>query len=87
VGPTCFDRVVDLLSPRPPADEIVNILTLHYDPKPSERVQRFHFNNRTQQQSESIVDCIAELRRLAQFCEYGEQLSDMLCDRLIVGGA
>jgi len=88
VGSTCYDRLVDLLAPRSPSevslDESVDILTTHYDPKPSKRVQRFHFNNRVQKQDESISDYIAELRRLAQYCEYGTQLEDMLCDRLIV---
>lgn len=88
VGSTCYDRLVDLLAPRSPAevslDESVDILTTHYDPKPSKRVQRFHFNNRVQKQDESISDYIAELWHLAQYCEYGTQLEDMLCDRLIV---
>ena len=89
VGATCFERLVDLLAPRAPADvpldETVDLLKAHYDPKPSKRVQRYHFNNRVQGQNESITDFIAELRRLAQYCEYGAQLEDMLCDRLIVG--
>ena len=46
VGSTWYDRLVDLLAPRSPAevslDESVDILTTHYDPKPSKRVQRFH---------------------------------------------
>ena len=46
VGSTCYDRLVDLLAPRSPSevslDESVDILTTHYDPKPSKRVQRFH---------------------------------------------
>jgi len=43
VGPTCFNRLVDLLAPRSPGevplDEIVNVLKTHYDPKPSKRVR------------------------------------------------
>ena len=89
VGASVFDRAVDLLAPQSPAevplDDIINALKAHYDPAPSKRVQRYHFNNRTQGTAESIVEYIAELRRLAQHCQFGTQLEDMLCDRLIVG--
>ena len=28
---------------------------------------------------------VSELRKLSEFCEYGETLEDMLCDRLVCG--
>ena len=89
IGSCCFDRVADLLAPQSPGDAtfdaLVDLLKTHYDPKPSKRVQRFHFNNRAQGPHESIAAYIAELRRLAQYCEFGTQLEDMLCDRLVIG--
>ena len=66
-------------------DEIIDTLKAHYGPAPSKRVQRYHFNNRTQGAAESINQYVAELRRLAQHCQFGTQLDDMLCDRVIVG--
>ena len=57
----------------------------HYDPKPSAIVQRFPFNSRTCHAAESIAAYVAELRQLAEHCEYGATLNDMLCDRLVCG--
>ena len=89
IGPACYDRLVDLLAPRSPSevpfDDLVNVLRTYYDPKPSKRVQRFYFYNRVQGAQESIAAYIAELRRLAEHCEFGTQLDEMLCDRLVVG--
>jgi len=71
---SCFDRATDLLAPWSPGkatfDELVELLKTYYDPKPSKRVQHFHFNNRAQGQHESIAAYTAELRRLAQHCEF-----------------
>ena len=89
IGPACYDRLVDLLQPRSPAevsfDDLITVLTSYYDPKPSKRVQRYYFYNRVQAPEESIAAYIAELRRLAEHCEFGTQLEEMLCDRLVVG--
>ena len=57
----------------------------HHDPKPSAIVQRFRFNSRTRHAGESIAAFVAELRQLAEHCEYGNILNDMLRDRLVCG--
>ena len=89
IGPACYDRLVDLLAQRSPSevsfDDLVNVLKTYYDPKPSKRVQRFYFYNRVQGPQESIAAYIAEFWRLAEHCEFGTQLEEMLCDRLVVG--
>ncbi|OON23189.1 hypothetical protein X801_00906, partial [Opisthorchis viverrini] len=57
----------------------------HYNPKPSVITHRFHFNTRVQKEGESIADFVSELRRLTEYCDYGDFRNDVLRDRLVVG--
>lgn len=66
-------------------DELVLLLKTHYNPKPSEIVQRWHFNTRVRGSGESIANYVAALRALALHCNYGDKLSEMLRDRLVCG--
>ncbi len=63
----------------------MEVLTTHYSPKPTEVMQRFRFNSRARKEGESVADYIAELRKLAEFCNYGAALDKMLRDRLVWG--
>ena len=66
-------------------DEIVKTVKSHYDLVPSVTMQRYKFNTRTRAEGESVTTYVAVLREIAQHCEYGETLSDMLRDRLVCG--
>ena len=66
-------------------DDLVKLLTSHYNPQPSAIVQRFHFNTRVRDRGESIAEFVATLRDLALHCDYGDKLSEMLRDRLVCG--
>ena len=57
----------------------------HYKPKPSPIVKRFEFNSRCQREGESIATYVAELRKIAEHCQFGVVLNDMLLDRLVCG--
>ena len=57
----------------------------HYTPPPSEIVQRFRFNSRFRKPSESVSTYVAELRALAEYCNFGDTLTLMLRDRLVCG--
>ena len=48
-------------------------------------MQRYTFNTRFRKPGESIAAYIAELRAIAQFCNYGNTLDLMLRDRLVCG--
>ena len=78
-----------LISPSMPNDksfaQLVEVLKNHYNPKPSEIIQRFHFNSRLRKPGESVSTYLAELRALAQYCNYEASLEDMLRDRLVIG--
>lgn len=65
--------------------ELVAVLSNHYRPKPSEIVQRFRFHSRFRKAGESVAAYMAELRAIAEFCNFGAVLEDMLRDRLVCG--
>ena len=65
--------------------DIVKILEKHYNPKPLEIAQSFHFGTPKQESGESISDYILALRRLAVHCNYGEFLDRALRDRFVCG--
>ena len=46
---------------------------------------RFQFNMRDRKTGESVSQYMADLRRLSQYCKYGDSLDSMLRDRLVCG--
>uniref|UniRef100_A0AAV2IUS0 ribonuclease H n=1 Tax=Knipowitschia caucasica TaxID=637954 RepID=A0AAV2IUS0_KNICA len=89
VGSKTYSLMRNLLSPDKPGDksftELTNLLQSHFNPKPSEIVQRFKFNSRTRTANETVTEYVAVLRELAQHCNYGDKLKEMLRDRLVCG--
>ena len=89
VGGKVYSLLRDLLAPAKPDSKTFAVLTAtltsHYEPKPLVIAERFYFHSRNQKTSESIAEYIAELRRLAAHCEFGEYLNDALRDRLVCG--
>lgn len=89
VGPTTYGLLKDLLSPILPTArtlaQIIEVLNGHFEPAPSEIVERFKFNSRVRKGGESVSTFIAELRRLAKHCNYGDSLNTMLRDRIVCG--
>ncbi len=89
VGASTYSLMRNLLRPEKPKDktypELVSLLKNHFDPKPSEIVQRYKFDSRHRQCNESVMEYVAELRRLAQDCNYGDTLQQMLRDRIVCG--
>ena len=78
-----------LVDPAKPGEkeynQLVQVLTQHFDPAPSEIVRRYHFNTHVQQKGESVAAYVLELRGLVQFCNYGDLLETMLRDCLMCG--
>ncbi|CAL1608164.1 unnamed protein product [Knipowitschia caucasica] len=91
VGSKTYSLMRNLLSPDKPGDksftELTNLLQSHFNPKPSEIVQRFKFISRTRTANETVTEYVAVLRELAQHCNYGDKLKEMLRDRLVCGNA
>lgn len=83
-----FDLARSLLSPAAPdtktLTQILAVLKDHFAPQPSEIVCRNAFYKRNQGPGESVSVFMAELRRLAQNCNFAN-LEEMLRDRLVCG--
>ena len=79
----------NLFSPAKPGEksyaDLVDTLSKHFKPAPSEIVERFRFNSRVRKPGESIAAFIVELRALAEFCNFGDTLEAMLRDRIVCG--
>ena len=65
--------------------EIVRALEKHYNPKPLEIAQSFHFGTQNQTSGESIGHYVLALKKLAIHCNYGEFLDRALGDRFVCG--
>ena len=89
IGSKTYSLLKDLLLPEKPADknfdEIVSTLQKHLNPKPLEIAERFRFYKRNQQEGESILSYIAELKKLTTYCNFGSNLEETLRDRLVCG--
>lgn len=89
IGPKTYGVLQNLLAPDIPATKdfatLSGTLKSHYDPKPSIIVQRCNFHKRRQQPGESVSHFMAELRRLAIFCDYADHLNDALRDQFVSG--
>ena len=88
-GGDTYQLIRSLVFPAKPTErtfsEIVELVHDHLLPAPSSIVQRFKFFCRSQQDSESVSQFVAELRKLSEFCEFGDTLDVMLRDRLVCG--
>ena len=89
VGPTTYRLLKTLASPAAVTeltfDQLVERAKKHFNPKPSPIIKRFEFNTRRQEEGETVAVFVAELRKITQYCEYGDALSDMLRDRVVCG--
>ena len=89
VSAATYKVLHNLISPELPSeksyDELVNVLEQHYNPAPSEIVERFRFYCRTRKPGESVANFLAQLRSLAAHCNYGDTMENMLRDRLVCG--
>lgn len=57
----------------------------HLKPKPLTIAERFRFHKRVQKEGESIAQFVAELRKLAEQCDFKEYLEEAIRDRLVCG--
>ena len=89
IGPSTYKTLRNLVSPEKPGDksygDLVAALSMHFKPAPSEIVERFKFHSRSRQLGESVAAFVAELRALAEVCNFGTTLDVMLRDRIVCG--
>lgn len=88
-GSKTYKLIRNLTTPAKPSDktfkELVELVQIHQNPKPSVIVQRFKFNTRFRKPGESIASFVAELRNLSEHCDFQNTLEEMLRDRLVCG--
>ena len=89
IGHKTYAILRSLTAPETPQnksyDSLVLALKTHYQPKRLIIAERYMFNQRSQHPGESIADYVAELRRLATTCKFGDFMDDALRDRLVCG--
>ena len=89
VGVSTYRLLRNLVSPRIPGevpyDHLMQALTAHFCPAPSEIVQRYKFHCLFRQQGQSVAAFVAELRAGVEFCNFGTSLEEIIRDRLVCG--
>ena len=89
MGPAPYKLQRNLISPDKPDEktfaELVEVLTKHYNLQPSETLQRYKFKQRIRKPGETVATFVAELRSIAEFCNFGASLEDMLHDQIVCG--
>ena len=88
IGPQYYKLLASLVTPAKPGEktytEMVAALTKHYDPQPSEILQRFCFHTRFRKYEETVATYVSALRSLAQKCNFkAGTMDEMLRDRLV----
>ena len=89
IRPSNYALLRNLLAPVKPADKsldaLMQALRCYHEPKKLLVAERFKFHRRQQTATESVTEYVAELRKLATHCEFGEHLQEALRDRLVCG--
>ena len=77
-GVETFCLIKSLLAPVKPEtksfQELIDLVEQHHNPEPSATVQRYKFHSRFRQSGETVSQYVAELRRIAERCNFGEKL-------------
>ena len=88
-GAATYQLIRNLVAPGKPTDksfsELVVLVKDHHQSCPSTIIQRFNFHMQTQKPGETISDFVAQMRKLSEYCEFGDSLESMLLDRLVCG--
>ena len=89
IGASNYKLLSSLVAPAKPGEKeysaLVDKLTEHFTPAPSEIVERYKFHTRFRKSGESVAAFVSELRSIAKFCNFGETLETMLRDRIVCG--
>ncbi|XP_052795673.1 uncharacterized protein K02A2.6-like [Mya arenaria] len=89
LGEKTYALLRNLTSPQKPAEktyqELCQLLKTQLCPKPLVIAERFRFHKRNQATGESICDFTAAIRKLAEQCEFNDNLENTLRDRFVCG--
>ena len=83
IGPSTYSVLRNLVYPDKPKDkslqEISQVLEERFTEKKVEIAERFRFYT-AMQESESIAQFVARLKKLSRHCNFGDKLNDMIRD-------
>lgn len=89
MGAGTYDMLCDKLSPTTPENEtyedIVALLSNHFNPKPNVILENYRFNLCRQKENEKCAEYLVTLRRLAANCDFGEYLNTALRNQFVFG--
>lgn len=89
VGSTTYRLLENLLAPVKPGaksyEDLCKTLVDHLQPKPLVIAERYRFHMRNQSSGETVSQYLAELRRLARYCDFAAYLPQALRDRFVCG--
>ncbi|XP_046383408.1 uncharacterized protein LOC124153987 [Ischnura elegans] len=88
-GASTYTLLKNILFPKKPYEQpfevLLSTLKAHFAPKRLTISERYKFYSRSQLVGESVKEFIIALKKLAEFCEFGDFLNDALRDRLVCG--
>ena len=91
MGKETYSLLSNLVAPAKPASksygELVAVLKAHLKPKVLVIAERFRFHQRRQRENETVAQYMAELRKLADKCQFQfkDYLEEALRDRFVCG--
>ena len=82
-GDATYRTIKDLMSPQAPGEATFTVIAekmTHFQPSPSEIVQRFRFNTRVRRPHGNVATYISQLKQLAGHCNFGSEarLNEMI---------
>lgn len=90
IGAATYGLLRSLLAPDNPKGkslaDLKKVLEDHFQPKRNVVAERFYFHRRNQKPGETVIEYVAELRRLASRCSFNRgYLEEVLRDRFVCG--
>ena len=87
IGPKAYSLLRNLLAPVKPAtkeyEELTDVRKDHLRPKPVVIAERFKFHRRNQGDEETVAQYMAELRKLAEHCDFKDYLNEAFRPRSV----
>ena len=65
--------------------ELKKLMMEHLHPKPNEIAQRYIFFKRDRRAGENVKEYVAELRKLSEHCNFGNNLQESIRDKFVCG--
>ena len=89
IGDAAYRQLRDLCQPHDPQtlplDRLTEEMTNHFAPRPSATSERVTFARRRQKEGENAQEFLAALRKLSEYCNYGNALNSQLLTQFTAG--